>query len=174
MLESTAMPTAQAWIVGCNHGIQRHKPDVFESQDGIEQQGRFRELLTNIVKSEIQLICEEWGRPEQSIAQTIANGGKVRWANINTTLEELDQMKIPCGYVNGEYPQAQKEHWHREREKVFMKKILETKGDAGRFLVICGFTHFDPMAENLKSISKLVEAVDYRKMDWYNGLVFPE
>ena len=163
-------------VVGCNHGIQRQEPDVLDTAQAIEQRAHFRELITRSVKeNRVQFVGEEWGLPIMTVAHAVADeNGKIPWANINTTNEELEAMKIPRGYGNGNFATAQKEEWHRQREELFMKKLLEQKRNAEKLIVICGFEHFQRLTESLRKICKSVEAVDYRTMSWYDKDAFTD
>jgi hypothetical protein len=87
-------------------------------------------------------------------------------------LEELDAMKIHRDYVHGAYSPDQKQQWTRQREPVMLKKLLERKGKAERYIVVCGFEHMEPLAEMLAKTCKSVESVDYRKHKWYDEEVF--
>jgi hypothetical protein len=49
-------------------------------------------------------------------------------------------MGIPPNYANEAHPAEQIEKWHREREGVMMKKIMEKKGDAERSLLFADFS----------------------------------
>jgi hypothetical protein len=115
---------AVVYVIGSNHGIQRQEPDILDTPHAHDQRVHYRELVTSIVKEKkIQFVGEEWGLPTMTVAHAVADdNGKIPWANINTTNEELDAMKIPCGYADGEYPTAQKAQWHRQREDVFIRK----------------------------------------------------
>jgi hypothetical protein len=160
-----ATETALVYVIGSNHGIQRKEPNVWVTPQVREQSVHFGELVAGIVKEKgIQFVGEECGLPTMTVAHAVADdNGKTRWANINTTNEELDAMKIPRGYVNGNYPSEQKEQCHRQREEVFIRKLLEHKGDAEKLIVICGFDHFQPLIESLRKIFKAVEPVDYQR-----------
>jgi hypothetical protein len=56
------------------------------------------------------------------------------WVNINTSLEELDAMKISRDYIHGAYTLAQKQQWTRQREAAMFKKVQENKGKATKYL----------------------------------------
>jgi hypothetical protein len=163
------------YVVGCNHGIQPIDRDVWDTPKTLEQRAHFRKLITQIIKENDQFVGEEWGLPTMTIAHAAAaENGKILWANINTSDEELDSMKIPRDYVNGRYPAEQKERWHRQREQVIMKKITEQKGNAKQFVIICGFEHMQPLRDSLRKIYESVESVDYRTMNWYDKHAFPD
>jgi hypothetical protein len=164
------------YVVGCNHGIQRQEPDVLDTPQAIEQRGHFRELISRIVKeNKVQFVGEEWGLATMTVAHAVADdNGKIPWANINTTNEQLDAMKIPRGYGSENFATAQKEQWHRQREEVFIKNLQEQKHNAEKLIVICGFDHFQRLTESLRRICKSVEAVDYRTMSWYDKDAFTD
>jgi hypothetical protein len=164
------------YVIGSNHGIQRQEPNIWDTPQAREQSAHFRELVSSIVQEKkIQFVGEEWGLPTMTVAHAVADdNGKIPWANINTTNEELVAMKIPRGYANGNYPTAQKEQWHRQREDVFIRELLEQKGDAEKLIVICGFEHFQRLTEFLRKTCKSVEPVDYRTMSWYDKDAFTD
>ena len=163
------------YVVGCNHGIQPIDLDVCDTPQTLEQRVHFRELVTQIIKENNQFVGEEWGYPTMTVAHAATDeNGKIPWANINTSNEELDSMKIPGDYVNGGYPAEHTERWHRQREQVMMKKITEQKGNAEQFVIICGFEHMQPLRDSLRKICKSVESVDYRTMNWYDKNAFPD
>jgi len=165
-------------IVGCNHGIQPRDADaVFgDSEQVTEQKTQFANLIESlIIENDIEFIGEEWGRPNLTYAHALADANpKSSWADINTTLEELDEMKIPRDYVHGAYSPEQKRRWTRQREAVMFKKILERKGKATKYMVICGFEHLEPLAEVLGKDCNALEFVDYRQEEWYDAEVFAE
>ena len=157
------------YVVGCNHGIQPVAPDPFDNDQAKQQRAHFRELLSNLTsKDDIQFVGEEWGCPKKTIAHAIADEkGDIVWENINTSDEELDALGIPRDYANAGHCAEQVAKWHRKREGVMIKKIMEKKGDAGSFIVICGFDHLKPLTELLSEACGGVESVDYRQHVWY-------
>jgi hypothetical protein len=96
------------------------------------------------------------------------------WVNINTSLEELDAMKIPRDYIHGAYTPAQKQQWTRQREAAMFKKVQENKGKATKYLVVCGFEHMEPLAGMLRKDCNTIELVDYRQQEWYQAGVFAD
>ena len=83
-------------------------------------------------------------------------------------------MKIPRGYINGAYPPEQKQEWSRQRETVMLKKLMESKAKATRYLVVCGFEHMERLAEGLKKGCNTIEIIDYRQREWYQAGMFAE
>lgn len=165
------------FVVGCNHGIQKASEDDLLPFDNIAeirtQRLSFSRLLEAIVtKDEIQFVGEEWGLPESSLAQNLAERIGTAWANINTSLEDLDRMGIPQNYVHGPYSQADKDRWNRQREEFMFGRIQENKGDAQNLLIVCGFQHLGPLRELLGRNEEQVRPVDYRGLDWYVPGVF--
>lgn len=166
------------FVIGCNHGIQKASEDDLLLIDNIAeiktQRLSFSHLLEAIItKGKIQFIGEEWGLPESSIAQNLAKEKRrIAWANINTSLEDLDRMRIPQKYVNRPYCQADKDRWNRQREEFMFGRIQENKGDAQNLLIICGFCHLAPLTKLLAQNRDKVEVVDYRQMKWYRPDVF--
>ena len=94
--------------------------------------------------------------------------------DINTTLEELDEMKIPRDYIHGACSPEQKQQWTRQREAIMLKKLMESKGKATKYLVVCGFQHVEPLAGMLSKDCNTIELVDYRQRGWYQAGVFAE
>jgi hypothetical protein len=165
-------------IVGCNHGIQTEDADaVFGDSEQVTQQKRqFTNLIESLIKeNEIQFVAEEWSLANASSAHKLADANKKSWANINTSLEELDEMKIPRDYIHGgAYSPEQKHQWTRQREGVMVKNLREGRGAARKFLVICGFEHVEPLADMLREDCDTVERVDYRKRQWYQAGLFAD
>ena len=171
------MADCKILIVGCNHGIQSKDADALfgDSQQVTDQKKQFADLIERLViKNEIEFIGEEWGLANATSAHTLADANKKSWADINTSLEELDAMKIPRDYVRGAYSREQKQKWTREREVVMVKKVREGRGTATKYLVICGFEHVEPLSDMFGEDCKTVERVDYRQQQWYQAGVFAE
>lgn len=157
------------YVVGCNHGIQPVDADPFDGEQVLAQRAHFRELIAELIRgNNIQFVGEEWGREDRTIAHILAEEiGNIPWSNINTSHKDLDAMKIPHNYGNEAHSPEQIEKWHRQREGVMREKIVKTKGDAERIVVICGFLHLQPLTELLQKTFKSVEPIDYRLLDWY-------
>ena len=157
------------YVVGCNHGIQPVAPDLFDNGQALRQRVHFRELLSKLTNEhDITFVGEEWGLEIKTIAHAIADEkGGVLWENINTSHDDLDVLGIPRNYANEEHSAEQVEKWHRQREGAMFKKIMEKKGDAESFIVICGFDHLKPLTELVGGVCSGVESVDYRQLDWY-------
>jgi hypothetical protein len=169
--------TGITYIIGCNHGIQKANEDDLLPIDNIEeiriQRFSFRRLLEAIVtKRQIHFIGEEWGLPQPSIAQLLSQEKGIAWANINSSLEDLDRMGIPNDYVYGCYDPADKDRWNQLREGFMLRRIQESKGSAQNLAVVCGFHHMRSMGQLLANLSWTVETVDYRDLDWYRAGVF--
>jgi len=164
------------YVVGCNHGIQPRDQDALfgDTSQARDQKSHFTTLIEEIIKGhKIQFVGEEWGLQETTIARASAGNG-VRWANINTSREDLREMGIPPDYLKGEYSSGQKAQWNRQREQVMLRKIQEYKGDTERLLVVCGFEHLQPLAELLLKINTSVATIDYRNLSWYQPNVFTD
>ena len=171
------MANCKVVVVGCNHGIQPEGADELfgDSEQVSQQKKQFAKLIENLIKAnEIEFIGEEWGLANKTSAHALADTNKKSWANINTTPQELDAMKIPRGYIDGAYPPEQKQQWSRQREAVMLKKVMESKAKATRYLVVCGFEHMEPLAEGLKQDCNTIEIIDYRQREWYQAGVFAE
>lgn len=163
------------YVVGCNHGIQPSDPDpVFgDAAEAADQKAHFACLIERIITgSGIEFIGEEWGLTRPSVSQNLANRHEKAWANINTSLDDLDHMGIPQDYVHGPYSQAEKDRWNRQREEFMLERIEENRKSAQNILVVCGFIHLVPLGESVKRISNGVRLVDYRELDWYRPGVF--
>ena len=166
------------FAIGCNHGIQKANEDDLLPFDNIAeirtQRLSFSRLLeATLTKGEIQFIGEEWGLPESSIAQNLAKEkGRIAWANINTSFEDLDRMGIPRDYVHGPYTQAEKDRWNRQREGFMFGRIQESRRRAQNLLIVCGFCHLEPLTEMLSQNEDEVQPVDYRGLDWYRPGIF--
>jgi hypothetical protein len=162
-------------VVGCNHGVQPRDRDWMGDSDQVkEHKAQFQKLIDTLIKeNKIQFIGEEWGPSSVTNAYAAADDNKIPWANINTTNEELDALKIPRDYVNNAaYSADQKEQWTRQRDPVMLAKILEHKAE--RFLVVCGFGHFSQLSEMLDKTCKHPEKVDCRTLDWYDDKLFSD
>jgi hypothetical protein len=171
------MADCEIVIVGCNHGIQTEDADaVFGDSEQVTQQKRqFTSLIESLIKeNEIEFVAEEWSLANASSAHKLADANKKSWANINTTLAELDEMKIPRDYIHGAYSPEQKQQWTRQREGVMVKKLREGRGAATNLLVICGFEHVEPLADMLREDCDTVERVDYRQQQWYQAGLFAD
>lgn len=165
------------FVVGCNHGIQTADEDDLLPIDDIaeirRQRLRFRSLLEAIAaKNQVQFLGEEWGLPQPSIAQNLAEEKRIAWANINTSFEDLDRMGIPRDYVHGRHGQAEKDRWNRRREEFMLGRIQENKGRAQNLIIVCGFRHLEPLRELLSQNKDEVQPIDYRGMGWYHPGVF--
>jgi hypothetical protein len=164
-------------VIGCNHGIQKTtEEDLLPIDDIAEirtQRLHFSRLLEALVASaKIEFIGEEWGLPQPSAAQVLSNQKGIPWANINTTLEDLNRMGIPRDYVHGHYDPAAKARWTELREEFMFRRIQENKGSAQHLMVVCGFRHLQPMARLLADLACTVQTTDYRALDWYRAGIF--
>ena len=165
------------YLVGCNHGIQPHDEDALfgDSEEVKGQKAHFVRLVQRIVQERrVHFIGEEWGLPESSIAQRVADEVRIAWTNINTSLEDLDRMGIPRDYVHGEYGQDAKDRWNRQREEFMYARIAANRGAAENLLIVCGFRHIGPLHALLGHINDEIEMVDYRELGWYRAGVFYE
>lgn len=165
------------YVVGCIHGIQPRDEDWLggDSPEAKEQKSFFTGLIREILaREDIQFVGEEWGRPEITIAHAIADSHGILWANINTSLHELEEMGIPTNYVTGPYTAEQKAQWHRQREQFMLLKIQQERGEAANLLVVSGFEHMQPMSEVLQKLDNRIKTVDYRLLGWYQPRVFAE
>jgi hypothetical protein len=164
-------------VVGCNHGIQKANEDDLLPFDNIAeirmQRFSFRRFLETLVTNTgIQFVGEEWGLPEPSTAQILSREKGIAWANINTSVEDLDKMGIPRGYVHGPYDPADKDHWNQLREGFMLRRVQEMRKGARDILVVCGFHHLQPMAQLLANLTRAVQAIDYRGLEWYRAGIF--
>lgn len=163
------------YVVGCNHGIQPSAEDWLagDTPDARDQKTHFSELIQGAIRQHgIRFVGEEWGPADMTIAHAAALAYGVPWSDINTTPDDLDCLRIPRDYVNGNYTDAQKRRWHREREEVMLHKLREGRRNAENLLVVCGFRHFEPITELLRHDNSPVTPIDYRAMDWYRPGVF--
>jgi len=166
-------------VIGCNHGIQKTTEEDLLPIDGIAairtQRLHFNRLLDAVVTTaKLQFIGEEWGLPQPSAAQILSNQKGIPWANINTSLGDLDTMGIPRDYVHGCYDPAAKARWTQLREEFMFRRIQQSKGSARHLMVICGFHHLQPLARMLADIACEVQTVDYRALDWYRAGIFSD
>jgi hypothetical protein len=166
-------------VIGCNHGIQKTtEEDLLPIDDIAEirtQRLHFSRFLEALVTSaKIQFIGEEWGLPQPSAAQVLSNKKGISWANINTSLEDLNRMEIPRDYVHGRYDPAAKARWTQLREEFMFRRIKENKRGAQHLMVVCGFRHLQPMARLLADLACIVQTIDYRALDWYRAGIFSD
>lgn len=162
-------------IVGCNHGIQpaRSQLTALDTPDQNDQRAHFEKMLRGILREcEIQIVCEEWGDVEETIAQTMARETQLAWRDINTSNADKDRMGIPRDYVQGPYSDGEKRNWNGLRERFMLDRINEYRADARNLLIVCGFAHLDVLAESLGANDEPVKPVDYRRFDWYRPGVF--
>lgn len=165
------------YVVGCNHGIQPRREDWLggDTAQAREQKLHFAGLIEEIIRDcGIQSVGEEWGREEITTAHALADNYGLRWANINTSPEDLDRLGIPRDYVEGIYPNEQEEQWHRQREQFMHQKIREHQGAAENLLIVCGFEHLRPLCDLLGQNGAAVEPIDYRERAWYQDGVFSD
>jgi len=166
-------------VIGCNHGIQKtSEADLLPIDDvaGVRTQRlHFTRLLqATITEFAVQFIGEEWGLTQPSVAEVLSDQNGIPWANINTALGDLNKMGIPLDYVHGRYDEAAKARWTQLREEFMLRKIMESRRSAQRFMVICGFLHFQPLADKLADIARRVQAIDYRTLEWYRTGIFSD
>jgi len=165
------------YVLGCNHGIQPRDEDWLggDSPAAKEQKTHFAELIKHIIQAgSIQFVGEEWGLPEITTAHSLAEACHIRWENINTSFEDLDRLGIPRDYAKGNFTQAEKEHWHSQREQIMLHKLKESHREALNILVVCGFEHMESLVNLLRLAGWVVRTVDYRCMNWYQRGVFAE
>jgi hypothetical protein len=165
------------YVVGCDHDIQSSDPVAcLEGSPALKQQrDHFRQLVERILSDvKVELVAEEWGRESESFAEALAKKHTVRYVNTNTNSEDLDALEIPSDYTNPiKYTAAQIEAWLQQREGFMLGKICCARGTAKTLLVICGFRHLGPLAEQLGNGERVIP-VDYRKEKWYrDDLFFP-
>lgn len=165
------------YIVGCNHAIQPRDEDWLtgDTSEAREQKAHFAGLIKQVIQEGgIQFVGEEWGRSEITTAHAIANTHQIPWSNINTSLEDLDGLGIPHGYVKADFSEAQKKHWHSQREQTMLRKLKENRREAQNILIVCGFDHMESIADLLRRESLVAKILDYRKEGWYQPGVFSE
>ncbi|MGA9055244.1 MAG: hypothetical protein WB763_01905 [Terriglobia bacterium] len=163
------------YVVGCNDGIQPRDQDWLggDSPEAMAQKAHFAELIERIIQErKIQFVGEEWGLPDITTACASAGTHRIQWVNINASRDDLDRLGIPHDYVKGDFSEAQRRHWHSQREQVMLCKLKENRGEALNVLAVCGFEHMESLAELLRIDGVAAETVDYRKMDWYRAGVF--
>ncbi len=161
------------YVVGCNHGIQQEQRPI--AQERTRQRSHFRRAIEGIVaNNRIGVICEEWDdEAGRTITQDIADSRGLRWANINTTREDLRQMGIPLLYTKLLGVGAgQRACWHAEREQLMLRRIRQSRRGNDNLLVVCGFDHMVPLSELLRAGGVEVEVLDYRECDWYDPGAF--
>jgi hypothetical protein len=164
-------------IVGCNHGIQVGIGGFtgLDPPEQNEQRAHFRALLESICDGQaIQIVLEEDGAPEETAGEQIAAQRTIPWIDINTSNDDKNQMGVPIDYVTGPYTEDQKNNWNHQRELFMAGKINEHRSEGESLLIICGFTHMQPLAKILEQDGTPIQLRDYRNLDWYLPGVFAE
>jgi hypothetical protein len=137
------------YCVGCNHRIQQTDADpLFDTPEVPNQKASFTQLLEDVIRQGgIEFVGEEWGLSKKTIAHALADDHRIPWCDINTCFHDLDGLEIPRDYVLGEFSEAQKNQWHRQRELIMLRRLREGAGNAENILVVCGLDHMDPLTD---------------------------
>jgi hypothetical protein len=159
-------------VVGVDHKIQHFVADIAPSDPRNILRLRYLDLLRDITgRYPVDVICEEAKHGLESIAETLANRGGIRYRNIEMSTLRRAELGIPPLYsVNvpgSEVPSEQKARWTALRESHMIDELLEAIAGARAAMVICGVDHMPALADALRSRFARVEHYDVAAMPWF-------
>jgi hypothetical protein len=157
------------YVAGCHHDIQSEDPVPFFYNGAAvsRQREQFVRLMERLlIDKKVELVAEEWGRKSESFGQVLSKKYMVKYADINTSFDDLDALQIPRDYLDSPcYAEGQKREWLQRRETVMLERIRSARGTAKTVLVICGFDHLESLAGQPGDDESVI-AVGHRKDGW--------
>ena len=158
-------------LVGCDHGLQ---PTASLGIGDVEiergQKRHFSRMLEGLIDSHsINLIAEETRASEETIARRLADTHGCEYVNINAVKQDRRELGIPADYLkpNAHYPSRQIAHWQARREQFMYEKLSRHRPPTRNALIICGWSHLDPLAGLLREEGPNLRLCDVRETGWF-------
>src|SRR4051794_28981708 len=98
------MPETQIYILPCDHSHQRKTSWGSGSEEAAAVEKHEKEKFTQaiqylILENAVTLIGEEINHGIETLAQDIARDAGIRWVNVDMTLADREERKIPTWYA---------------------------------------------------------------------------
>ena len=158
-------------LVGCKHSLQpTASPGIGEAEIERGQKHHFSRMLEGLIgRHSIHLIGEETRASEETIAQRLADTHGCEYVNINAVKQDRRELGIPADYLkpNAHYPSRQIACWQARREQFMYEKLSRHRGRTRNALVICGWSHLDPLAGLLRGEGPNLRLCDVRETKWF-------
>ena len=133
-------------VIGTDHRMQQSDPG-FEAILKVWLEQRYFEPLTAVAEEYHEAIGSS------SIAQRLARDRQLRWYNLDMTIQEKQKAGILEEQLNRprmfQEMVAYRVPSDDIREEAWAEKLIESA--SGTTLVICGYLHFDPLVQKLRS-----------------------
>jgi hypothetical protein len=162
------------FILGIRHQIQPAEIGSWSTGGKLEafergQKETFASLLQrSIAERGVKLTAEETIHGKDTVTKRVCASVKCLYANIEMPPEERSARGIPVGYnENPVTPQTDSEQWNREREDYMATQTIVQAGEADSVMVVCGWSHTQPLAERFQNAGHTVETADLRSQPWY-------
>ena len=138
-------------VIGTDHRMQNGEP-------GFE--GLLRGLLGQRYFEPLTAVAEEYGNAlGTSCAERLAREHNLRWFNLDMTTEEKwkagileDQLNRPGMFQEGTTRRVASDEI---RERAWVEKL--EKLATGTTLIICGYLHFEPLVQKLRTSGHCVD-----------------
>ena len=158
-------------LVGCEHSLQPTASlGIGEAEIERGQKHHFSRMLEGLIgRHSIHLIGEETRASEETIAQRLADTHGCEYVNINAVKQDRRELGIPADYLkpNAHYPSRQIACWQARREHFMYEKLRQHRGRSRNALVICGWSHLDPLAGLLREEGPNLRLCDVRETKWF-------
>ena len=158
-------------LVGCEHSLQPTASlGIGEAEIERGQKHHFSRMLEGLIgRHSIHLIGEETRASEETIAQRLADIHGCEYVNINAVKQDRRELGIPADYLkpNAHYPSRQIACWQARREQFMYEKLSRHRGRSRNALVICGWSHLDPLAGLLREEGPNLRLCDVRETKWF-------
>ena len=158
-------------LVGCEHSLQsRTGLGIGDAEIERGQKHHFAHMLEGLIsRHSIDLIAEETRAGEETIALRLADAHACEYVNINAVKQESRKLGIPADYLtpNADYPSRQIARWQARREQFMYEKLRRHRGRMRNTLVICGWSHLDPLAGLLREEGPNLRLCDVREAKWF-------
>ena len=158
-------------LVGCEHSLQPTASlGIGEAEIERGQKHHFSRMLEGLIgRHSIHLIGEETRASEETIAQRLADTHGCEYVNINAVKQDRRELGIPADYLkpNAHYPSRQIACWQARREQFMYEKLSRHRGRTRNALVICGWSHLDPLAGLLRGEGPNLRLCDVRETKWF-------
>jgi hypothetical protein len=162
------------FILGIRHQIQPAEIGSWSTGGRLEafergQKNNFALLLQkSIAEKSVKLTAEETTHGKDTVTKRVCASVNGLYANIEMPPAERTARGIPAGYnENSITPPSDCARWNREREEYMAAKTIAEAGDADSVMVVCGWSHTQPLADRFESMGHKVETADLRNEPWY-------
>jgi len=165
-------PYQVAVVIGVDHKIQHAISGIPSNDPRNLLRLRFHDFLGEITDGyPVDVICEEAKHGAESIAETLADRGRIRYRNIEMPPKRRAELGIPPLYTidpESEIPPEQKAQWNQQREAHMVYELLRAIEGARALIVVCGVIHMPAIGQALRTKFARVEQYDVTKLAWFD------